>query len=88
MNDPFFHDCAKRFAARIRAAAPDTPGRLDFATRELFSRPVRHEEVTAFEEFATALATTIEGDATAIEIECWSAWARILLASNELLHTD
>ncbi len=88
MNDPFFHDCAERFAVRIRAAAPDTSGRLDFACRELFSRPARGEEVTAFEEFAATLASAIQGDATAIEIESWSAWARILLASNELLHTD
>ena len=88
MNDPFFHDCAERFAMRIRAAAPDTPGRLDFACRELFSRPVRDEEVSAFEEFTATLATTINGDAPAIERESWSAWARILLASNELLHTD
>jgi hypothetical protein len=88
MNDSFFHDCAERFAVRIRAAAPDTSGRLDFACRELFSRPVRNEEVTAFEEFAATLATTIKGDATAIGRQSWSAWARILLASNELLHTD
>ncbi len=80
MNDPFFHDCATKFAERMRAAATDTPGRLDFATRELFARPVTPDEIADFETFAKAMP----GD----ELGIWNAWARVLLGSNELLYLD
>ena len=80
MNDPFFHSCAKKFSSRILAHAEDTRARLDFACMELFARPSTDDEVTVFEEFATALA--------APEVEIWNAYARVLLGSNELLHID
>jgi hypothetical protein len=80
MNDPFFHDCAEKFAKRILAHSGETASRLDFACRELFARPASDAEVAAFEEFAAALG--------APDPETWNAYARILLASNELLHID
>ncbi len=88
MNDPFFHDCAEKFAERIRAVASEPAGRLDFACREVFARPVTNGEVLAFEDFAAALGATLEGDPQAKEVEIWEAYARILLGSNELLHVD
>ena len=80
MNDPFFHSCAKKFSMRILAHSDDTRARLDFACMELFARPSTDDELTAFEEFSTALA--------APKTESWSAYARVLLGSNELLHID
>ena len=80
MNDPFFHSCAEKFSARIQAHATDTRSRLDFACRELFARPASASELTAFEDFAAALAAS--------ERETWDAYARVLLGSNELLHLD
>ena len=80
MNDPFFHSCAEKFSARIRAHASDTRSRLDFACRELFARPASTAELAAFEDFAAALAAS--------ERETWDAYARVLLGSNELLHLD
>ena len=70
----------RSFPSRILAHADDTRARLDFACMELFARPSTDDEVTAFEEFATALA--------APEVEIWNAYARVLLGSNELLHID
>ena len=80
MNDPFFHSCAKKFSMRILAHSDDTRARLDFACMELFARRSTDDELTAFEEFSTALA--------APKTESWSAYARVLLGSNELLHID
>jgi hypothetical protein len=88
MNDPFFHDCAERFAQRIQAAAPDSTGRLDFACRLLFARPVTEEETIAFTEFSEALSAALDGSEQTKEAETWKAYARVLLGSNELLHTD
>ena len=88
MNDPFFHECGAKFAERIRKAAPDPEGRLDFACRQLFARPVTKGEVAAFEEFAGALGATLTGDAEAKDVEVWNTYARVLLGSNELLHID
>ena len=80
MNDPFFHSCANKFTARVLKHSDDTQRRLDFACRELFARPVSDAELTAFKDFASAYGPD-EGKA-------WEAYARILLASNELLHLD
>jgi hypothetical protein len=88
MNDPFFHNCAEKFAERIRAAASDPASRLDFAFREVFARPVTDGEVTNFTDFATTLDATLKGDAEAREKATWNAYARVLLGCNELLHLD
>ena len=88
MNDPFFHACAEKFAARIRGSAIDAGSRLDFALKEVFARPVTAEEVSAFEDFAGALGATIEGAPDEKDAAIWNAYARVLLGSNELLHID
>lgn len=80
MNDPFFHSCAEKFSTRICGHSTETKSRIDFACRQLFARPATAEELATFEEFSAAMA--------APERETWSAYARILLGSNELMHLD
>jgi hypothetical protein len=88
MNDPFFHDCAAKFAVRIRESSTTAEDRLDFACRELFARPSLPEDVVDFREFANALETVTEGTPETKDAELWEAYARVLLASNELLLLD
>lgn len=88
MNDPFFHRCAAAFSKRLLESGKDSRARLDFATRELFARPVREEEVVTFEKFRRDLLEALTGPAGDREEAIWRAWARILLGSNELLYLD
>ena len=88
MNDPFFHDCAAKFAVRIRESSTTAEDRLDFACRELFARPSLPEDVLDFREFAKALESVTEGAPETKDAELWEAYARVLLASNELLLLD
>ena len=56
--------------------------------RELFARPARPEDLADFREFANELESIVERDAKSKDAEIWNAYARVLLASNELLHLD
>ena len=88
MNDPFFHNCAAKFAKRLRKSGTTAEDRLEIACRELFARPARPEDLADFREFANELESIVERDAKSKDAEIWNAYARVLLASNELLHLD
>jgi hypothetical protein len=89
MNDPFVHARAGKFAARILAAAGDDGARLDFACRHLFGRAAsaeeRREAAEFLRDYAAACADEPEGRRASL---AWSAYARVLFASNELLYVD
>ena len=88
MNDPFFHECVAKFAVRIQHAGKDPEDRLDFACRELFARPASPDDVADFRDFAIALESATHGVSESKDAELWNAYARVLLASNELLLLD
>ena len=89
MNDPFVHECARKLANRIIAAAPTNELRLDYACRLLYARPARagdHEDFNAFlKEFRAGTAT---GTPDSQINDIWSAYSRILLAGSEFLYLD
>lgn len=88
MNDPFFHDCAEKFADLILKASSHPTGRLDTACRVLFARAARDEDMKALEDFRSALGAVVGGDERAREVELWKSYARVLLGCNELLYID
>jgi hypothetical protein len=89
MNDPFVHARAAQFAARILAAAPTALARLDFACRQLFGRNASAEEQADATEFLRAYAVTCTGQPVEQQDAlAWSAYARVLFGSNELLYVD
>ena len=49
LNDPFVHDQADRFAARLLRGAADDAGRIDLAHRLAYGRPATLEETRAGE---------------------------------------
>ena len=51
LNDPFVHEQADRFAARLLQAATDDAGRIDLAHRLVYGRPATPEETRAGEEY-------------------------------------
>ena len=79
LNDPFFHERAAGLARRL-ADLPDPTARIEAGYRIAFQRPPTATEAARAARFIESYPG---GDA-----ERWSAWARVLLASNEFLHVD
>lgn len=79
LNDPFFHVQAARFAARLDAESDDE-ARIRLAFRRLFQREPTSVEIAAGRRFLS----DYPGDPQ----ETRSAYARVLMASNENLYLD
>lgn len=79
LNDPFFHAQAERLATRVLQEA-DESTRLALAWRTLFQRLPS----TAESDQATRFLASYPGTQT----EQWSAYLRVLLASNPFLYVD
>jgi len=87
MNDPFFHSCAAAFAKRL-LAQPEA-SRVTAAHRLCFQRePSAAEQARAAEFLAAYLAELKDTPKHERDLAAWSAYARTLLASNELLYVD
>lgn len=86
MNDPFVHARANALARRIIGSASDEQGQIEFAWRELFGRKPTAEEVSDAHGFLHDYAGA--GAELSANQPGWSAYARVLLASNELLFLD
>lgn len=82
MNNPFAHARAESLANRL-AWLPDDEHRLAFAYRLCLQRAPTESETRIATNF---LATYQKENQSAFA--AWSAWSRILLSSNELLHLD
>ena len=89
MNDLGLHARAEKFAARILSAAADDAARLDFACRQLFGRTASADEhadaLEFFRDYAVACEDEPPEKRSAL---AWSAYARVLLSTNELLYVD
>ncbi len=82
LNDSFFHARAESFARRL-LVLPDDPQRLAFAYRLCLQRaPTDAEAQTA----ATLIAAYQRESQS--RLESWSAYSRVLLGCNEMLHLD
>ena len=88
LNDPFLHEQAAQLADRLLAGAADGSARVDLAFRELFGRsPSAAERGEALEFLAAYAAAPPAGEENRSRA-AWSAYVRVLLASNEFLHVD
>jgi hypothetical protein len=81
MNDPFIHACAAAFAKRI-VAAPESD-RVPLAWRLCYQRPPTDREIQTASAFLAAASAETHDHAAA-----WTAYARVIFASNELLTVD
>ncbi|MGE0609559.1 MAG: PSD1 and planctomycete cytochrome C domain-containing protein [Pirellulales bacterium] len=91
MNDPLAHQAAARFAARAWAAAPDEPGRIEFACQLAWNRPPDTGEQQQCLDFLAryrARLTALSAPAEQADQEAWAALARALLGSNEFVFVD
>ena len=85
MNDPFFHDCAAKFARQLLGAAATDRERLNVAFRTLYSRPPSEaEQQDAADFFREYRANAGEAEVR----NSWNAYARVLLTSNAFFFVD
>ena len=82
MNDAFVHDRAESFAKRLFALSDDTH-RLGLAYRLCLQRTPSESEVRT----ATNFLDTYKAEGQSA-FAAWSAYSRVLLGCNELLHLD
>ena len=80
LNDPFVHAKADRLAGRL-LALPDDAARLDRVYRLCYGRAPSAAERRVAARFLTV-------DPKQTPRQRWSAWVRVLLASNEFLYVD
>jgi hypothetical protein len=87
VNDPFFHARAEAFAKRLLAQSESA--RVAAAHRLCFQRePSAAERAHATEFLAAYRAELNDLPEGRRDLAMWSAYARTLLASNELLYVD
>ncbi|HLF95334.1 MAG TPA: PSD1 and planctomycete cytochrome C domain-containing protein [Planctomycetota bacterium] len=88
MNDPFAHERANRFAARLIAARPDDARRIELAYLLALGRPPKEEERRECETYLRDFRGKLEEDRVPSEAHSQAAWAslsRIFFSSNEFM---
>ncbi|MEP7272264.1 MAG: PSD1 and planctomycete cytochrome C domain-containing protein [Acidobacteriota bacterium] len=91
MNDPFVHQQADDFAARVGLAYEMTPGRIDFAYRLALGRPATTSELRMAAEYLKQIRAELVAAKVADERLTRAALAsflRVLLSSNAFLYVD
>jgi hypothetical protein len=88
LNNPFVHARSEAFAKRL-LALPEEAQRLALAFRFCFQRlPTDAEAQSASAFLAAYQIKTPDVPADQRTRTAWTAYARVLLSSNELLHLD
>lgn len=91
MNDPFVHEQARKFAARLLTERPDNPSRIERAYLLMFGRPPTAEEQSAAKEYLAQVCDKLKaagvpaGQETAKE---WESLVRVLFMSNEFVYVN
>jgi hypothetical protein len=80
MNDPFVHDQARRFAARLASEAPDEASRIDRAYALALGRPPSESDRSAAAAFLKEVAAKGE--------DAWESFVRVLLRTNEFIYVN
>jgi hypothetical protein len=91
LNNPFVHDQAKRFAARLIADEPDATARLRTMYLNAFGRRPSIPERDRARDFLARYESALAGDGVAAGVrsgEAWAGLARAILASNEFVYLD
>ncbi|WP_417747209.1 PSD1 and planctomycete cytochrome C domain-containing protein [Rosistilla oblonga] len=91
INDPFVHEQAEKFAARLIAERKEPDERLTYAFELAFGRPPSASERAGVAEWLRSLDGQLDdsvGDAAKREQAAWTALARSLFRTNEFLYVD
>jgi len=91
MNDPFVHEQAEKFAARLLSSAGDDAGKLELAYRLALSRKPTAEEITAATGYLKTARERLKSAGTAadqVDRAAFAGVARVLMASNEFVYVE
>src|SRR5262249_42953674 len=82
MNDPFIHDQARKFAARLLAERSDDAGRIERAYRLAYGRSATPEEHAMGVQYLQQVRAKVG------EPAAWESYARALLMVNEFVYVN
>jgi hypothetical protein len=90
MNNPFAHEQAQRFAARVLSGASDDTARIRLAYEIALAREATPEEIFWGQEFLAQCKLRLphSDDVSSIESSAWASYLRVLLSSNEFVFLD
>jgi hypothetical protein len=91
MNDPFVHEQAEKFAARLLASAPDDAARTRLGYRLALGRPPTDEEAARGTQYLAQVREALKESGTAagdVDRAGLASVARVLMASNEFVYVD
>jgi mono/diheme cytochrome c family protein len=91
MNDPFVHEQARRFAARLRGEKPDDGGRIDLAYRLAFGRPATEEEQTTARDYLAKVQNKVRSSGATPDdaaTKALESFARVVFMSNEFVYVN
>ena len=86
LNDPFVHEQAQRFAARVVSERPDDGGRIDRAYQLALGRPPEAAETEQALAFLKTVRDESKGDQS--EAQAWQSFTRALFRLNEFVYVD
>ncbi|HXG61207.1 MAG TPA: DUF1553 domain-containing protein, partial [Planctomycetota bacterium] len=91
LNDPFVHEQARAFAARLRRERGEEAERIERAYLLAFGRPPSSKEREAGRSYLAAVrerlgAAGVPEDRR--ETEAWESYARVLFRLNEFIYVD
>ena len=87
LNSKFVHEQSHGVAKRILAGASDQEARIRLAIEMLHGIEPTAEDLDSARTFIQSYKTAIEGQANA-ETQAWSAFARVLMTSNNFLFVE
>ena len=89
LNDPFVHQKADKFAARLRAAVPDESRQIDLASRLTIGRSAMDLEQAEAARFLQSYRSELTAAGqTDVEPKALAAYVRTLFGCNEFLYLD
>jgi cytochrome c553 len=91
MNDPFVHEQARKFAARLLAEAPDDDGRVGRGFVLAFGRPPTAEEREQARHFLAQVGDRLQAAGVPADrrpARAWESFARVLFLSNEFVYVQ
>jgi len=91
LNDPFVHEQARKFTARLIGACSDDHKRMELAFTLALGRPPGAEEIKAGDAFLSALREKLKGTKAPADQHdgmVWESYARVVFGLNEFVYVD
>jgi len=87
MNDPFVHEQARRFAARLAAERPEPSSRIGRAYELALGRTATSEELESGLRYVSEARNVIKGaSGSDLDRAAWESYARVIFRLNEFIY--